>query len=277
MKQWREAAAHSVYKTKTLREGFDMSRPRIICHMHTLLNGKIDGIANPTSVGMRSQKLYFDLFLGKDRFYKKHRGWISGSGTSQALMGGARELELPEPTEPVPAGDFIADPKAQMYYFAVDGSGKLFWDRNSFSYFDVDAHIVELIPASVSESFKAHLRSVGVSYILAGEEQLDMAKAVRRIGEVFDMDELILGGGANLNWSMVRDGLCDEISLVLMPTADGENHTNSLFEANEKYSAPVPIEFSLKTVEPLEDGSVWLRYDVRGPVDKGEVPSLAGI
>lgn len=239
-----------------------MSRPRIICHMHTLLNGKIDGIANPTSVGMRSQKLYFDLFLGEDRFYKKHRGWLSGSGTSRALMGGEREIEIPEPTEPVPAGNFIADPDAEVYYFAVDGSGTLAWDRNSFSYFDVDAHIVELIPASTSDAFKAHLRSVGVSYILAGEERLDMAVAVQKIGEIFDVDELILGGGGNLNWSMIRDGLCDEISLVLMPTADAENHTNSLFEANEKYSTPAPIAFSLKNVETLEDGSVWLRYDV---------------
>lgn len=243
-----------------------MTRPRIICHMHTLLNGKIDGIANPTSVGMRSQKLYFDLFLGEDRHYTKHRGWLSGSGTSRALMGGAPSTDLPEPHEPVPAGDFIADPDAQVYYFAVDNSGALAWDRNSFTYFDVEAHIVELIPATASDAFKAHLRSVGVSYILAGEGRLDMAQAVRRIGEVFDVDELILGGGGNLNWSMVRDGLCDEISLVLMPTADGENHTNSLFEANEKYSAPVPVGFSLKSVEPLEDGSVWLRYDVDGPV-----------
>lgn len=243
-----------------------MTRPRIICHMHTLLNGKIDGIANPTSVGMRSQKLYFDLFLGADRHYRKHRGWLSGSGTSRALMGGAPPTDLPEPHEPVPAGDFIADPDAQVYYFAVDNSGALAWDRNSFTYFDVEAHIVELIPATASDAFKAHLRSVGVSYILAGEGRLDMAQAVRRIGEVFDVDELILGGGGNLNWSMVRDGLCDEISLVLMPTADGENHTNSLFEANEKYSAPVPVGFSLKRVEPLEDGSVWLRYDVDGPV-----------
>lgn len=34
-----------------------MSRPKIICHMHTLLNGKIDGIANPTEPAMRAQKL----------------------------------------------------------------------------------------------------------------------------------------------------------------------------------------------------------------------------
>jgi riboflavin biosynthesis pyrimidine reductase len=247
-----------------------MSRPRIICHMHTLLNGKIDGIANPTSVGMRSQKLYFDLFLGEDRFFTKHRGWISGSGTSRAILGGDREIELAEPDEPVPDGDYIADPDAQMHYFAVDRSGTLAWDRSTFTYFDLDVHIVELIPASVSDAFKAHLRSVGVSYLIAGEEELDMAEAVRKIGDTFDTDEIILGGGATLNWSMIRDGLCDEVSLVLMPTADGETHTNSLFEADDRFAAPVPVAFSLKNVEALEDGSVWLRYDVQGPVDEGE-------
>lgn len=53
----------------------------------------------------------------------------------------------------------------------------------------------------------------------------------------------------------------------MMPIADGEKHTHSLFEADEKYSAPLPIGFSLATVEPLEDGSVWMRYGVNGPVD----------
>jgi len=244
-----------------------MPRPKIICHMHMLLNGKIDGIANPTSVGMRSQRLYFDLFLGENRYYDKHRGWLSGRSTSEAIMGGPRELDLPEVTEPVPEGDFIADPDATMHYFAVDGSGQLAWDRNSFSYFDVDAHIVELISAKVSDAYKAFLRSIGVSYLIVGDERLDMAEAIRKIGEIYDMEELILGGGANLNWSMITDGLCDEISVVLMPTADGENRTHSLFEAHDAYSAPVPIAFSLKNVQALEDGSVWLRYGVEGPVD----------
>ena len=79
-----------------------MTRPRIICHMHTLLNGKIDGIANPTPAGMRSQKLYFDLFLGKDRFYSGHRGWLSGTRTSRAIMGGFPQPELPTPASRCP-------------------------------------------------------------------------------------------------------------------------------------------------------------------------------
>lgn len=108
---------------------------------------------------------------------------------------------------------------------------------------------------------------MGVSYIIAGDEQLDMAEAVRKIGETFNTEEIILGGGGALNWSMLRDGLCDEVSIVMMPIADGEKHTHSLFEADEKYSAPLPIGFSLASVEPLEDGSVWMRYGVNGSVD----------
>src|SRR5699024_10041143 len=125
-------------------EGSAMSRPMVICHMHTLLNGKIDGIANPTSVGMRSPELYFDLFLGEERVFPGHRGGLGGSGTSRASLGVAPALELAETSESAPAGDFLAETDAAVFYFAGDRSGTLPWDRSSFTYFDVEAHIVEL-------------------------------------------------------------------------------------------------------------------------------------
>ena len=246
-----------------------MNRPKIICHMHTLLNGKVDGIANITDVGMRSQRLYHGLMLGEDRYYRRHRGWLSGRGTSEAILGGPRELELQEPAAPVPAGDFIAQPDAQMYYFAVDSSGKLAWDRNTFSYFGVEAHVVALISGSVGDAYKAHLREHGVSYLIAGQERLDMAEVVTKIGETFGVDELILGGGPTLNWSMLLAGLVDELSLVLMPTADAEGQTKSLFESTDS-DGPVPVKFDLLAAEPLEDGSVWLRYDVAGEIPQGD-------
>lgn len=80
------------------------------------------------------------------------------------------------------------------------------------------------------------------------------------------MDELILGGGGTLNWSMVRDGLRDEISTVMMPLADDEINATSLLEASSERSSPLPIGFSLKGIEPLDDGSLWLRCDVQGPI-----------
>src|SRR5699024_6327354 len=131
----------------------------------------------------------------------------------------------------------------------------------------VEAHIVELIPNSVSDAFKAHMRSVGVSYIIAGDSEPDMAEAVRKIGEVFHTEEIILGGGGTLNWSMLRQGLCDELSLVLMPTADGERHTHSSFEANDDVTTPAPYARALKSGEALEEGSGWLSYDGVGEMD----------
>lgn len=116
-----------------------MARPTIICHMHTLLDGKVDGIANITEVGMRAQREYFDLFLGPDRAFTGHRGWLSGRGSSEAILGGPGTPDVPETFDPVPPGDFIAQPDAEMFYFAVDGSGKLAWDRGTFSHFDAPA------------------------------------------------------------------------------------------------------------------------------------------
>lgn len=242
-----------------------MRRPRIICHMHTLLDGKVDGFANITEVGMRAQRRYFDLMLGPDRAFTGHRGWLSGRGTSDALLGGASEPQLPATFDPVPPGDFLARPDADMFYFAVDGSGKLAWDRDSIDYFDVNAHVVAVISGAVPDAYKAFLRAQGVSYLIVGHDQLDMAEAVRRIGETFGVDELILGGGPTLNWSMIREGLVDEISLVLMPTADAEPHTSPLFRATDG-APPVPVEFAFRSVEALDDGSVWLRYDVVGEI-----------
>lgn len=106
-----------------------------------------------------------------------------------------------------------------------------------------------------------------VSYIISGEEQLGIAEAVCKIGEIFRTKEIILRGGGTLNWSMLHDGLCDEVSIIMTPIADREKYTHSLFEADGNYSAPLPIGFSLTSVEPLEDGRVWMHYGVNGPVD----------
>lgn len=50
-----------------------------------------------------------------------------------------------------------------------------------------------------------------------------------------------------------------------MPTADGQPDTSPLFRAPNG-AAPVPVEFTFRSAEPLADGSVWLRYDVVGEI-----------
>ncbi|MBP2368422.1 dihydrofolate reductase family protein [Pseudonocardia parietis] len=243
-----------------------MDRPRIICHMHMSLDGKIVGDYLPTEIGMASQREFHALAWGPDRYYRDHKGWLSGRISSEDNFTHYRKPELDDAAPPVPEGDHIAVPDAPMHYFSVDPSGSLAWTQNSIDYFDTRAHVVEILSGRAGNAYKAFLRAQGISYLIAGDDSLDLEKTVTKIGEIYGVEELILGGGGGLNWSFIRAGLCDELSIVLTPAADGAKAAQSLFEADERYSSPVPTGFTLDGTRVLDDGSVWLRYTVDGPI-----------
>ena len=243
-----------------------MVRPRIICHMHMSLDGKIVGDYLPTDVGMASQREFFALAYGPERHYRGHKGWLSGRITTEDNFTHYREPDLNEAAAAVPEGDYIAVPDAPMNYFSIDPTGMLGWERNSIDYFATNAHVVELLSGKASNAYKDLLRRLGISYLIAGEDSLDLAEAVEKIAANFGGDELMLGGGGGLNWSFIRAGLCDEVSIVLTPAADGTQGAQTLFEADDRYSAAVPTEFDLQHAQKLDDGSLWLRYTVKGPI-----------
>lgn len=72
----------------------------------------------------------------------------------------------------------------------------------------------------------------------------------------------MLGGGGVLNWSFLQVGMCDELSLVVAPAADGNPRTQSLFLAQEGLSTDKPISFTLLSAEARAGNALWLRYQV---------------
>ena len=76
-------------------------------------------------------------------------------------------------------------------------------------------------------------------------------------------DELLLNGGGGVNWSLLKQGLVDEVSIVMTPVADGSTESASLFDGNPKYNDNDPVGFELIDTKKLPDGSVWLRYAVK--------------
>lgn len=243
-----------------------MERPRIFIHTHMALDGRIVGDYLSTDIGMASQREYYNLVLGPDRHYRDHKGWFCGRISSEDNFTHYRKPELNESALPVPEGDFIAVTDAPMHYFSIDPAGVLAWEKNTISYFDTTAHVVEILSDKVSNAYKAFLRRKGISYIIAGQGSLDLELAARKIGAAFGVEEIMLGGGGNLNWSFVQAGLCDELSIVLTPAADGKKGAQALFDADERHTQPIPTGFKLKHAQPLKDGSLWLRYEVKGPI-----------
>ena len=238
-----------------------MNRPYIFCHMMTSIDGKIMGSYMETPEGNSAGDVFYNLAFGKNPYYK-HQGWLSGRITTDDNFTFYEKPELNEDAPTVTEGDFIARPNASMYYVSVDPSGKLGWKNSELTYIDTTAHIVEILTEKAKNAYKAFLRELGISYIIAGKDSLDYALAMEKLKNLFGIETLMLGGGGVLNWSFIQAGMCDELSVVIAVSADGSSQTPALFETRGGLATEKPVSFSLQNAEVKEGGSVWLRYTV---------------
>lgn len=239
-----------------------MERPYIFCHMMTSLDGKIMGNYMETPEGEAAGDVFYRIAFGKDSYYK-HQGWLSGRVTTDDNFTFYETPELDENAGTVPEGDFVAQPDAGMYYVSVDPSGRLGWKSCKLTYEDTHAHVLEVLTGKASNAYKAFLRKLGISYIVAGEDTLDYELTLEKLKKLFGIEMLMLGGGGVLNWSFIQAGLCDELSLVITPSADGSSKTPTLFMAKEGLTTDRAVNFELEHLEAKDGGSIWLRYRVK--------------
>jgi 2,5-diamino-6-(ribosylamino)-4(3H)-pyrimidinone 5'-phosphate reductase len=185
-------------------------------------------------------------------------GWICGRVTMEPFAKGMRsEQEVRRKyTGRKARDDFSAPGQHESFAFAVDPSGRLAWESNNI---DGD-HVVAILSGRVSNEYLAFLRERGVSYILAGTNDVDLSLALKRIRERFGVRTLMLEGGGRINGGMLREGLIDEVSLLLVPVADGGIGTPALFDIDEDGFPPPRLR--LKSVEQRTAEILWVRYGV---------------
>lgn len=242
-----------------------MKRPTIFCHMTMSLDGKIVGdYHNAQGAGVGSQLFYHEAF-DQDGQLAPMQGWLSGRTTTDDNFTFYQAPDLEENVETVPVGDFIAKNTHDKFYFSVDPHGKLAWKSNELHYNDTLASVVEILTEDASNAYKAFLRRLNISYVIAGDHELDERLALDKLTRAFNLTRIMLGGGGVLNWSFIRQGLCDEVSIVLLPGADGTVGTPSIFMPLTPADHQL-VSFKLDHVEQVEN-VVWLRYTVL-PIEK---------
>lgn len=236
-----------------------MNRPYIFCHMMTSLDGKIMGNYMDTPEGEAAGKVFYNIAFGKTPYYK-HQGWLSGRVTTDDNFTFYEKPELDENAPFVPDGDFVAQPDAEMYYVSIDPSGKLGWKSSVLTYQDTTAHVLEVLTEKAGNAYKAFLRKLGISYIIAGTDSLDYSLAMEKVKKLFGIEMLMLGGGGVLNWSFIQAGMCDEVSVVIAAAADGSSDTPALFATRGGLAPNKAVGFQLEQAEIKDGGCVWLRY-----------------
>jgi 2,5-diamino-6-(ribosylamino)-4(3H)-pyrimidinone 5'-phosphate reductase len=229
-----------------------MARPRVICHMATSVDGRIAASGWHLADAVRKHYEQVHATYNAD-------GWICGRVTMEPFAKRLRrDAEVNREHLGDAREDFVAPGEYDSYAFAVDASGRLAWESN-----DIDGdHVVAVLSERVSNEYLAFLRARGVSYVLAGAREVDLALALEKIGDVFGVKTLMLEGGGRINGGFLAAGVIDELSLLIAPVADGRVGTPALFDVD---GTDVPAHrLSLEGVERLSDEMVWLRYRVEG-------------
>ena len=182
--------------------------------------------------------------------------WLIGRVTGSEYAKAAAYLDHTDETYPREA--WFARRDAAAYGIALDAQGKIAWGRSDIG----GDPIVVVLTERVSDAHLAGLRQDGVSYIFAGEEELDLGLALEILNRELGLERLLLEGGGGSNGSFLRAGLIDEISLAICPAVDGARGVPQVFDSREEDAdARAPISgMTLESCEVLEGGAVWLRY-----------------
>lgn len=232
-----------------------MNRPYIICHMLISIDGKVTGD-----------------FLSKtpcatacDRYYEINRNlkpdaYACGRITMESSFTGSYRPDLtPYKGKKVVRTDFVADKNAKFFAVSFDRKGVVGWVDSKIHDEDVgydNAHIIEVLSENVRDEYLAYLKDVGVSYIFAGKEDVDVKVAVEKLYKYFKIKLLLLEGGSIINGAFLRAGVIDELSLIVVPVL-GDKDSLPLFH-NGEYS-----ELELLSTSPTISGSTHLRYKIK--------------
>ncbi|GLB46090.1 5-amino-6-(5-phosphoribosylamino)uracil reductase [Philodulcilactobacillus myokoensis] len=240
-----------------------MDRPYVFCYMAPSIDGKISGpyqSADSVKKSDARKSFYAEAFL-PNGYYYDHQGIMCGRLTTEKNITHYKKPQLNQNVKNVPQGDFVANTEPNPFYISIDPHGKLDWQSNQINYGNIKMNVLEIITEKTSNPYKQFLRDQNISYIIAGNQKLDLSIALKKIKSLFKVNKMMLGGGGVLNWSLVQQGLCDEVSIMIMPSADGSQDTPSLFQSKPGISTNRPVNFHLQDVKG-KNNVAWLRYKV---------------
>ncbi|KPG01158.1 2-hydroxy-3-oxopropionate reductase [Rhodopseudomonas sp. AAP120] len=184
--------------------------------------------------------------------------WLIGRVTGSEFAKGQ-----PYPTgttQRYPREHWLPKRDADSYGVVLDAHGKIGWGRADIG----GDPIVVVLTEQVSDAHLEGLRGEGVSYIFAGQRELDLALTLDILNRELGIERLLLEGGGGTNGAFLRAGLVDELQLILCPAVDGAKGAPSVFDSAEDESeqrAPVTA-MSLESTRPLQGGALLLTYRI---------------
>ena len=228
-------------------------RPYVVCLMESSIDGRLHPsrwTRSPDGAPKQWSALYAATHdtLNSD-------AWIVGRVTMAEMAKGTPHAPASASAEPRPL--HLAPGHKKPYAIALDAGGKLHFARS-----DVGGdHVIVLLGSHVPDSHLAELKFDGISYIIADNPEIDLARALETLRKELSIERLALEGGGVINGSFLSARLVDELIVIIGPGVDGRSDSHAIVEAGEA-GLKGRVKLSFRSCEPLEHGAVRLTYAV---------------
>ncbi len=224
-----------------------MDKPYIICHMMTAVDGRID-------CAMTEQ------LPGTDEYYKTLDSFNASTHISGRVTA---ELEMALPgkfksktTTPLNKESFNKAIDAKGYEVVIDTHGTLLWNDQE----NEETPLLIISSKQVSQEYLEYLNERHISWIVSGDEHIDLRKAVEILYKDFGIERMVVVGGGHINAGFLAEDLLDEISILIGAGIDGRGGMAAVFDGLSMDKPVTPLK--LESVDTFESGAVWIKYKV---------------
>jgi 2,5-diamino-6-(ribosylamino)-4(3H)-pyrimidinone 5'-phosphate reductase len=219
----------------------------------------------------------FDKWRGimKDsKLYPELREWIKAIHHPQAFLEGSgtfvRKDKKRDDLPPFPGDtrrlyeDFLPDsvlkdPELQGWGVVVDSRGMC---PDLLVWVDKGIHGLILVSNRTPPEYLAALQRKDYPYLVAGEERVNLPLALEKLETQLGVTCICSAGGGRINGALLREGLVDEINILVCPAVIGGMETPALFDSPDLKPDDWPTQLNLISVQSFAEGHVWLRYEV---------------
>lgn len=219
-------------------------RPYIICHMMSLLDGRIDcDVTEKIETGDE----YYDALNQLDC-----SSTLMGRVTMQMHYASAEPYEV-QNDQPVGEECFNIAIRTKGYIIAIDTKGRLKWPHNQFD----GMPLLVITSEDCPKEYLDTLTKQYISWIAVGKDSIDLKRAMEILRAEFGVERLSVTGGGNINAAFLKEGLLDEVSMMWCPGIDGRCGMTAAFDGLTKDFPPTKLR--LMSVEKLGE-TIWARY-----------------
>ena len=166
--------------------------------------------------------------FGKNYYFSHQYSWGSksillGRGSFQIFLSWIKADKIDYTgisSENIEKKDYLSEnrKKTEYYYITIDKNGKLPFPTGYGNFGGKqECHIITILSEDVDLKYLAYLQNKGVSYIFAGEKNIDLKVALKKLKDLFGIEKIICEGGPTTTQSFLNENLVDKLIILKHP------------------------------------------------------------